>query len=247
MVASKMEEKIILGKWSERELGRLIRETSRFVGLGKRIDFLSEKFLKTKYKKATLIGDIETPEVFVINLEGLDCFTLLEYIEAMRKSKSFSEFRKNLVKVRYRSGTISFKNRAHFFTDWKSFNPNSIVDITKSIGGRKSTDITKKLNKKQDGTFFVPGVSCRVREFTYIPTANIDNAVISKLHTGDYAGIYSKKEGLDVSHVGIIIKKDGAVDLRHASSLKKYRKVVDEDLIKYLESKDGIIVFRPVK
>ncbi|MDH4029111.1 MAG: DUF1460 domain-containing protein [Nitrospirota bacterium] len=247
MAAVKKKEKILLGKWDEKQLDRLLQEASAITNVGRRIAFISEQFLRTKYKPSTLIGDADTPEVFVINLDELDCFTLLEYVEAMRRAGSFAEFRETLMKVRYRSGAISFQNRAHFFTDWKSFNPNSIVDVTRSIGAKSSVGVVKNLNKKEDGTYFLPGISPRVREFSYIPAANIDDVAAGNLRTGDYAGIYSKKEGLDVSHVGIIIKKDGALIFRHASSLKTQRKVIDEDLRAYLESKDGIIIFRPAK
>jgi hypothetical protein len=63
------------------------------------------------------------------------------------------------------------------------------------------------------------------------------------LRTGDYAGLYTEKSGLDVSHVGIIIKERGATLLRHASSLQK--KVIDQDLVKYLTDKPGLVVLRP--
>ncbi len=85
----------------------------------------------------------------------------------------------------------------------------------------------------------------RLREVAYIPSKCVDAEVTKKLKTGDYVGIYSEQEGLDVSHVGIVIKKKDAIDLRHASSVKTKRGVVDEDLKKYLESKPGIIVLRP--
>ena len=39
--------------------------------------------------------------------------------------------------------------------------------------------------------------------------------------------------------MGIIIKEKDTVNLRHASSVKKHRKVIDEDLIKYLKSQAG--------
>jgi hypothetical protein len=73
----------------------------------------------------------------------------------------------------------------------------------------------------------------------------MDDQVMERLHTGDYIGIYSKEDGLDVSHTGIIIREQGAVKLRHASSMKKHRKVVDEDFKEYLKAKPGIIVLRP--
>jgi hypothetical protein len=147
--------------------------------------------------------------------------------------------------VRYRSGSLSFANRNHFFTDWKAFNSELVVDVTKRVGGDKCKEVSKRLNEQQDGTHFVPGVSCRLREVVYLQSIHVDDAVISKLRTGDYIGIYSKEDGLDVSHVGIFINKQSDSYLRHASSVKKYRKVIDEDIRDYLEAKAGIIVLRP--
>jgi hypothetical protein len=65
------------------------------------------------------------------------------------------------------------------------------------------------------------------------------------MRTGDYVGIYSEIKGLDVSHVGIVIKDGDKIYLRHASSQKKQRKVVDQDFKDYIFKKPGIIVFRP--
>ena len=241
-----MKEQILSGKWSEEKLNDLLREASSINGPGKRIDFLSGQFLDTKYQESTLIGNADTEEVFVINLEGLDCFTFLDYIEAMRKSVSFSEFRVNLTKVRYRSGEITFESRNHFFTDWKAFGSGLIVDVTKQITSSKSRDIIKRLNEKSDKTFFIPGITCSSREVTYIRSIDVDDSILENLKTGDYIGIYSELDGLDVSHVGIFIRGREKVSLRHASSAEKYKKVIDEDFKSYLQNKPGIIVFRPI-
>ena len=240
-----MNEQIILGEWTRESLDLLFKEAADIAHPGKRIDFLSKQFLGTKYKEATLTGDADTPEVFVINLEALDCLTFIEYIEAMRRSVSFDEFRENLMRVRYRSGLLAFKNRNHFFTDWKAFNSDMIADVTKSIAAGKSKDVSKRLNEKNDGSFFLPGIQCRLREITYIQTVNLDESILANLEIGDYLGIYSKMDGLDVSHTGIIVKQNNAVYLRHASSAKKHMEVLDEELMDYLKSKPGIIVLRP--
>lgn len=240
-----MNEQIILGEWTRKSLDLLFKEAADIAHPGKRIDFLSKQFLGTKYKEATLTGDADTPEVFVINLEALDCLTFIEYIEAMRRSVSFAEFRKNLMRVRYRSGQSAFKNRNHFFTDWKAFNSDMIADVTKSIAAGKSKDVSKRLNEKNDGSFLLPGIQCRLREVTYIQTVNLDESILAKLEIGDYVGIYSKMNGLDVSHTGIIVQQNNAVYFRHASSLKKHMKVLEEELMGYLKSKPGIIVLRP--
>lgn len=241
-----MMEEVLLGKWTEEKLDRFLGEAFAISDCGERLDFLSMKFLKTPYKESTLIGDINTKELFVITLAAFDCFTFIECIEAMRRSKSFSLFKENLKNLRYRSGEIAFKNRNHFFTDWKVHNPDLVVDVTKLIGEERCKLVSKRLNVKKDGAFLLPGVASELREVTYIPSICVDEKAARKLMTGDYVGIYSKEEGLDVSHVGIVIKKKDAIDLRHASSLKKTkREVVDEDLKEYLESKPGIIVLRP--
>jgi hypothetical protein len=203
------------------------------------------QFLDLEYAESTLIGDINNPEVFVINLEGIDCLTFIEYIEAMRLSGSFEDFKENLKKVRYESGNVTFENRNHFFTDWVEFNASFIDDVTEEIGTEKTIRVQKLLNEKEDKTFFVPGIKPIMREIRYISSAHIDEAVLNKLRTGDYIGIYSHLEGLDVSHVGICIRDSKKALLRHASSAAKNRKVIDEDFMEYITEKPGIIILRP--
>ncbi len=240
-----MKEQIHLGTWSKETLNDLIKEASAIKEPGERIDVLSRNFLNTKYEDSTLSGDVNTPEVFIINLGAMDCFTFIDYIEALRQAKNFSDFVSNVKKLRYRHGMVAFENRNHFFTDWKACNADSVVDVTETIGGGESKDVRKRLNEKGDGTFYLPGIPCRLREITYIQSTNVEEKVLGNVKSGDYAGIYSKKEGLDVSHVGILIRKGNAVYFRHASSLKKYRKVIDEDFREYLKAKPGIIILRP--
>ncbi len=240
-----MKEQINLGKWTEEGLGLLLKEASAISGAGERIAFLSRHFLKTVYKESTLIGDANSPEVYVINLEAVDCFTFLDYIEAMRLSDSFIGFRENLKKVRYQSGMIAYKNRNHFFTDWREFNGAMVEDVTEKISYGNSQKVVKRLNRKDDGAYFLSGIPVIEREFAYVHSDAIDDEVIDNLNTGDYVGMYSKTEGLDVSHTGIIIREQDRVKLRHASSLQKHRRVMDEDLRKYIKGKPGIIVLRP--
>jgi len=236
---------IDLGRFSEDGLDRIIRKGSEIMDIARRIDFLSTQFLDIDYAESTLIGDKDTPEVFVINLREVDCLTFVEYIESMRLSASFSAFEFNLRKVRYKYGIVEFANRNHFFTDWIEHNAEFVDDITEDIGGQKAVKVQKMLNEKEDVSFFLAGIQPVPREIIYIPSDSIDDAVLVNLQTGDYAGIYSPLKGLDVSHAGIIIKKDNSLYLRHASSLREYRKVVDQDFKDYMTGKPGIIILRP--
>ncbi|MDA8433711.1 MAG: DUF1460 domain-containing protein, partial [Nitrospiraceae bacterium] len=67
--------KAITGRWTEKELGDLILESSRIADTGERIVFLSSLVLGTGYKESTLEGSPERPEELVINLAAVDCFT----------------------------------------------------------------------------------------------------------------------------------------------------------------------------
>jgi hypothetical protein len=119
--------------------------------------------------------------------------------------------------------------------------------VTSALGGDKTMEASKNLNRKGDGTYYLPGIPVVNRTIFYIPSGALDASVLSKLKSGDFVGIYTDKEGLDASHTGIIIKKNGKVFLRHASSKEKNQKVVDEDLSEYMKNKPGLIVYRPVR
>lgn len=237
--------RILLGKLSEDGWNDIIRESALIGDTGSRIDFLSSKFLGADYAESTLTGGKDAPEVFIINLRGVDCFTFLEYVEAMGLSESFSGFKENLRKVRYRSGIVSFENRNHFFTDWREFNKEFIEDVTEKIGGPRTVKVQKVLNGQENGTHILPGIRPVKRDIAYIPSESVDDRILKELRTGDYTGIYSDVKGLDVSHVGIFTRDGDSIFLRHASSQKEYRKVVDQDFREYIAHKPGIIVLRP--
>lgn len=235
-------EQILLGRWTVKGLNRILNKSLQIKDLSETIEFLSREFLGLDYKDSTLIGSIETPEVLVINLKAVDCFTFIDYVEAMRVSGSFLEFKDNLKRLRYQSGKVSFKSRNHFFTDWAEFNSEFVTDVTEKIGRRYTQKSKKILNVKEDGTYLLSGIKPKRRVIRYIPAPDISEEISSRLKTGDYAGIYSGQAGLDVSHVGIIIKAEDKIHLRHASSIK--RKVVDEDFKKYMADKLGLVVLR---
>ncbi len=236
---------IDLGKWTEAKLDKIIREASLIEDAGSRIEFLSGFFIGLEYKESTLLGNIGTAEIFVVNFSGVDCFTFIDYIEAMRLSNSFKNFLGNLKQVRYLNGIVSFKNRKHFFTDWSEFTPSSVDDLTVQIGDGKIRNIAKVMNLKENGTLLLPGVESFHRTVNYIPSEDVNSSVLQKLKTGDYAGIYSSIEGLDVSHVGIIIRGRDTFFLRHASSDRRFRKVVDQEFQKYISGAPGLIILRP--
>lgn len=213
-------------------LGKFENDNSIFQE--KNILKLSEKFLDTKYVSNTL-SNAQTDtskENLIINFDALDCFTFIDTFEALKQSDNLQSFKKYLIDIRYKSSIISYHNRNHFFSDWIQY--HFIKDITCDLGECKKE--LKKLNFNEKYLKEIPTVS---REISYINPIDINT---TKLQNGDYIGIYSNKKDLDVTHTGLIIKKDDQIFIRHASSLKK--KIIDSDFFEYTKDKPGIIIYR---
>ena len=221
-------------------MGGVLRKARSIEDEGERAAFISSKFIDTPYGENTLMGGPSTQEVFTVNLEAVDCFTFIEYVEAMRPAKDFQGFIENLKKVRYRSGNVSYEDRNHFFTDWREY--GLIRDVTAQVGGDFTLKAEKTLNEKGDGTCLLPGITPVKRTVDYIPSEAVGETVSGRLKAGDYAGIYSDVGGLDVSHVGVVVMTEGKIVFRHASSVAG--KVVDEDFRIYLKGKPGLVILR---
>ncbi len=237
--------KIVLGKWTREMISRFLLSASEMKDPGRMVEFISGRLIGTAYRESTLTGGPGVSEVLTINLKEMDCFTFLDYVEAMRLSGNFSGFIENLKRVRYRGGVVSYGERNHFFTDWIEHNPDLVEDCTGLVGGEKTRRVGIRLNVMENGTGILPGIKPEQREISYIPSGDVDPEVTGRMKTGDYVGIYSTKKGLDASHVGIFIRKNDRPCLRHASSREGIRRVIDEPFTKYIVDVTGIIVLRP--
>src|SRR5262249_49104076 len=124
--------------------------------------------------------------------------------------------------------------------------PAVATDITASLSSN-TVSSNKKLNRKDSGDLYLPGLPVVQRAISYIPSQQVDGGVLDRLRTGDYIGAYATDGGLDVTHVGIFVDTPGGPVLRNASSLALNNKVVDSPLNDYLKSVPGIVVLRPVE
>lgn len=235
-------EKVVLGDWTQQEIETLMEQAALKDGSAAKIEFLSGKFLGTPYAGNTLGGASGETERLTVDLSGLDCFTYIDYVESLRLSGSFGEFKENLVKTRYKDGAVRWENRRHFFSDWVSGDDRNARDVTGEVGGDATATVTKELNRKTDGSSWLPGLATAKRDVSYVPSEKLSHPVLQEIKTGDYLGIYSDKDGLDVSHTGIAVRRDGAVYLRHASTV--HAKVLDEELAAYMKNKPGLLVYR---
>lgn len=158
-------------------------------GHGELVDSVSSAFLSTPYQANTLIGSPDTNEVLVADFNGVDCFTLLDYVEALTRSKNKEMFLKQLVAIRYAHANVEYFSRKHFFTDWFAIPPYNAVDVTHSISP-EFISVQKSLNGKADGGEYISGLGIISRTINYVPGHAINAAVLDNLRTGDYVGVY---------------------------------------------------------
>ena len=236
-------EVVKLGSWNESTLAQIISSAQQIDNPGDVIVSLSGHFKDSPYAEYTLLGGPNDTEEFVLNLSEFDCFTFLDVVESLRRSSSYEDFADNLKAVRYFDDIVSYQKRRHFFSDWV-VSDDLIEDVTVMVAKERAVSVNKHLNQKDDGSLWLAGIDVVLRQIYYIPTLSVDEKILYLLRPGDYIGIYSPLRGLDVSHTGIIVKDKGRTLIRHASSRSETGKVIDEDLLQYLQGKPGLIVYR---
>jgi len=240
-----LPDEINIDAYTLHKINTIIHDISndKTLSQNEKISLISAKFLGTPYQKNMLEGSDTTPEVLSIDFRGLDCITYLDYVIALHMSHSENDFFHNIVKIRYINSDIHFYNRRHFFTDWANREYRIVEDITAQLSTNTLKSV-KSLNQKTKTQKYLPGIPVVSRSMSYIPSSEIDHALISTLKSGDLIGIYTPLSGLDVSHVGFVIITEQGPVFRHASSSKNSQSVVDTPLMPYLLSSPGIIVLR---
>lgn len=233
-----------LGRFNPQSLQEIIERAGQLEEDGPRIEFLSRQFLDVPYGEDRLVGAADTPEALTINLTALDCYTYLDYVEALRRSAAFDEFPQQVTAVRYRPGGVSWRNRRHFFSDWVSGATGPVRDVTASLGGAVTAYARKELNRADDGGVLLEGIPVVERTVAYIPAGQLDESLTRRLVTGDYLGVYAEAAGLDVTHAGIAVHRPDGLYLRHASTLRGQRRVVEVQLLDYFRKTPGMVVYR---
>tara|TARA_B100000073_G_C23616757_1_gene526788 strand:+ start:133 stop:927 length:795 start_codon:yes stop_codon:yes gene_type:complete len=192
------------------------------------------------YVGNVLIGSKDIEETFIIDLNRLDCFTYVEYVHSLANSKNFRIFKTKVREYRYDMGRINFINRNHFFTDWTD---NGDIELVEGY----NKEVAKILNKKGEHDRYLEGIPLKKKIIKYFSIDKGSEVVLGLKDKQNHyiVAILSNKIGLDVSHVGFLLwDNEGNAIFRHASSKKKYMKVIDEDFFEYIKNKPGIIIYK---
>lgn len=262
--SDKVPQGVVCAAADAAEVQRLLADKS----LKTPLDF-ARKFLGRPYVAATL--EVADPELVVVNLQGLDCATLVETSQALamtrREGKTdVASYTRNLEKIRYFNGkNRGYTSRLHYLSFW-------MADLTKRKVAKEvllpqalTQPLEIRLNymSTHAGSYpFLKNHPERVREIAqlerkysgkvgrFLPKSNagLSRQQLGAIHDGDIITVVTQKAGLDYSHQGIAFwGNDGKLHMLHASSERK-RVIADErtleDYLKRISHAKGIRVFR---
>ncbi len=229
--------------------------------------FYAHKLEGTPYVGHTLEGE---EEKLTINIDELDCTTFVETLYALSRTTlsgrySWRDYAHNLENLRYRHGEMGdYSSRLHYMSDWIIDNSNrgNIVDVTSDIACVRykikdinfmSTHRNSYVSLKSDDVMLEKirnfEIGYRNHRFPYIKKEQLNSKDVRKVvKRGDFVGLVTRTEGLDISHLGIIeLDAKGNPVLLDASSRGKKVMLEPVDLRTQLsKSKDteGVRIFR---
>jgi cell wall-associated NlpC family hydrolase len=208
----------------------------RMNGIAARVELISGRFLGFPYLAHSLVGSVDTPEVFNDSLKGFDCVTYIESVMALVYANKTGNYQSILKKLRYSNGHIEWRRRNHYMTQW--LRNNTRRGLIRRVGLRWSTTRKRRLLN------VVPGLPASKESFSCIPKAKFPS-VRSEIRSGDLIFFASTRAHLDVFHCGILIRQDEKWTLRHAS--RSRGSVVDQDLANFLKENRmaGVMLARP--
>lgn len=231
--------------------------------------FFARKFLGVPYVAHTL--EVNDEEQLVVNTRQLDCTTLVETVTALTVCAyhhlyTWRDYLNTLIALRYRDGRIdTYTSRIHYFTEWITSNtsvgfvteiqtPNPPFSVIQQVRVNYMSQHPENYKALRNHPEYVE----RIRQmeqcvtggkYRYIPKRLVGNAALMKkaVRDGDIIAITCNKKGIDISHLGFAVWKDGELHLLNASQLHK--KVVEEPmtLYQYLQkhpSHTGIRIIR---
>ena len=192
----------------------------------------------------------------VFNIRTTNCTAFILTNVALASARTYQQADSAMAYINYYpvpagQDPINYKNRIHY-TSHRLQSSNYFYVLTDSIADKKQQrTINLILNRKQDGSHFLPINWEKHIELNYIPRKNITKNLLKKFPNVCGVGIVRKElfeKGIIIGHEGIVI--DGKYFI-HASLFAD--KVVKEDFYGYTRKRritdgkfvcDGIVVYQ---
>lgn len=234
--------------------------------IGEIIARLGETYVGTPYIAQTL--EIEGPERLVVNLRALDCVTYVENMLAMARLiregvfDDYDAYTRELLRIRYRDGILDgYPSRIHYFSEWIANGEEKglVRNITRELGGDRDMEKIDFMTSNADAypkladpenVQAMREVEERVTQLEryVIPEDRIAD-VESQIQDGDIIAATSTIDGLDITHTGIALWRNGRLHLMHAPLVGKSVEISERPLaerIQGIRGQDGIMVARPL-
>jgi hypothetical protein len=206
----------------EVRIARLIEDAKARATIAQRIDFISHALLGTTYKGYTLVGGPRRAEQFVLRDDAFDCVTFCETVLAAAIAHDMAEFERALRTIRYHNGTVSWRERNHYFFEWSQHNIENKTCRAIVMDGAVPLHKTVYWHRDLGRRTFV---------MRAIPRATF-LANRQQLANGDIVGFVTQRPNLDYFHIGFVALSDnGELLLRHAS--RKHHRVLDERMDRF--------------
>ena len=239
---------------------------SGLTGANELVCFYAHKLIGTPYVAHTLEGD---EEKLTINIDELDCTTFVETLYALARTTmngrySWRDYANHLEDVRYRHGVMGdYSSRLHYMSDWLIDNSTrgNVVDVTSDISCvRYKTKKLDYMSTHRDSYQSLANDSIyekikhfeegyRNHRFPYIKKEQLNSNDVKKVvKRGDFVGLVTRMNGLDLSHLGVIeLDSKGNPVLLDASSIGEKVMLEEVDMKTMLQkrqSNEGVRIWR---
>lgn len=191
------------------------------------VAFLAYRFLKTPYQAYSL--DTGGLEQLRIDLTHFDCMLFVEQLLAIATApSSWDDFVNVTRRLRYDKGEVSYCSRHHYFYHWaqSAESKGFLIDLTPKFTSHRRRKITLNYMSTHPGAYrplrnpeTFRCIRDRERNYqviqSYVPNASL-HQVSAQLKSGDLFAVATSVPGLDVTHMGTIVREGSSVSAIHA-------------------------------
>lgn len=247
---------------------RMLIDAEKISDPNERVITLARMFEGTPYVAGTL-ESADGEERLTVNLDELDCTTFVDVVAALaytagQHRTSWRDFTDALERLRYRGGEMQgYASRLHYFSDWVVDNTarGNVREVTNRMPSYK--DVVKTLNFMSRNRDKYPAladsatfekfksyeIGYRNHRYPVMGASTLGSRdTRAALKDGDIVAIATKAQGLDVTHLGFIVKDEKGIPyLLNASSVQGKVVVDKEPLIERLRRDRSIQGIRVVR
>ncbi|KZR85884.1 N-acetylmuramoyl-L-alanine amidase-like domain-containing protein [Synechococcus sp. MIT S9504] len=216
---------------------------------------LAEFFIGSPYLAMSL--DQLGREQLRLDLTQFDCMLFVEQLLAMVSADSFVDFADRTRSLRYRNGEIGYCTRQHYFHDWVgSAQAQGVIESAPVWSAQATRNLPLNFmssHRDRYPALQAPGLFDCIRareqgrriEQHYLPLASLE-AALPSLQSGDIFAVATRVNGLDVSHMGVLVREGSRLDAIHAAPGRGVMR--SRSFVRYLSSVPdaiGAVIVRP--